>query len=163
MLPVKIALIGVLGIGAQWLAWRLQRPAIVLMAIAGLIFGPLLGWVLGLGLPELLRQFLQILWLDPVNDFNELYRPMIGIAVAIILFEGGLNLRFKDLGDATHAVGRMVFVAAPIAWLLGTVAAHYIARLPLDISVMVGGLFIVTGPTVIIPLLRQAHLKSRPA
>ena len=43
-LPLKIALIGGLGIGAQWLAWRLQRPAIVLMAIAGLIFGPLLGY-----------------------------------------------------------------------------------------------------------------------
>ena len=43
MLPFKIALIGALGIGAQWLAWRLQKPAIVLMAIAGLIFGPLIG------------------------------------------------------------------------------------------------------------------------
>jgi len=49
MLPFKIALIGILGIGAQWLAWRLQRPAIVLMAIAGLIFGPLLGWLMTLG------------------------------------------------------------------------------------------------------------------
>ena len=39
-LPFKLALIGSLGIGAQWLAWKLQRPAIVLMAIAGLVFGP---------------------------------------------------------------------------------------------------------------------------
>jgi len=88
---------------------------------------------------------------------------MIGIAVAIILFEGGLNLRFKDLGDASHAVGRMVFIAAPIAWFLGACASHYIVGLPWDISAMVGGLFVVTGPTVIMPLLRQAHLKSRPA
>ena len=163
MLPFKIALIGVLGIGAQWLAWRLQRPAIVLMSIAGLIFGPLIGWLLTLGLSGSPQNILEILWLDPVNDFDDLYRPMIGIAVAIILFEGGVNLRFKDLGDSAHAVGRLVFFAAPIAWGLGTLAAKHIVGLPWDIAAMVGGLFVVTGPTVIMPLLRQAHLKSRPA
>ena len=163
MLPFKIALIGTLGIGAQWLAWRLQRPAIVLMAIAGLIFGPLLGWILGFDIWAPLNNFLSKFYLNPVDDFGDVYRPMIGIAVAIILFEGGMTLRFKDLGDATHAVGRMVFIAAPIAWGLGTFAAHYIVGLPWDIAAMVGGLFVVTGPTVIMPLLRQAHLKSRPA
>ncbi len=163
MLPFKIALIGALGIGAQWLAWRLQRPAIVLMAIAGLIFGPLLGWLMSMTGDGQLHDVMNMFWLNPVDDFGDVYRPMIGIAVAIILFEGGLCLRFKDLGDATHAVGRMVFIAAPIAWALGTAAAHYIAGLPLDIAAMVGGLFVVTGPTVIMPLLRQAHLKSRPA
>lgn len=163
MLPFKIALIGALGIGAQWLAWRLQRPAIVLMSIAGLIFGPFLGWLLSMQLPGVIDSTLTMFWLDPVNDFGDVYRPMIGIAVAIILFEGGLNLRFKDLGDSAHAVGRMVFFAAPIAWGLGTLAAHYIVGLKWDIAAMVGGLFVVTGPTVIMPLLRQAHLKSRPA
>ncbi len=162
-LPLKIALIGTLGIGAQWLAWRLQRPAIVLMAIAGLIFGPLIGYLLGLNLPAPITGVLEQLRLNPVSDFGDLYRPMIGLAVAIILFEGGMTLRFKDLGDSRHAVGRMVFVAAPIAWALGAIACHYIVGLAWDISVMVGGLFVVTGPTVIMPLLRQAHLKSRPA
>lgn len=162
-LPFKIALIGVLGIGAQWLAWKLQRPAIVLMAIAGLIFGPLIGWLLGFDLPSQITHVLELFRLDPKNDFGDLYRPMIGLAVAIILFEGGMTLRFKDLGDASHAVMRMVIVAGPIAWFLGTCASHYIVGLPWDISAMVGGLFVVTGPTVIMPLLRQAHLKSRPA
>jgi len=87
VLPFKIALIGALGIGAQWLAWRLQRPAIVLMAIAGLIFGPLVGWLLTFGMPDILHDFLANFRLDPVNDFGDVYRPMIGIAVAIILFE----------------------------------------------------------------------------
>ena len=164
MLPVKIALIGALGIGAQWLAWRLQRPAIVLMALAGLIFGPLVGALLTWdGWPDIIRSFLETVRLDPVNDFGDVYRPMIGLAVAIILFEGGLTLRFKDLGDATRAVNRMVFIAAPIVWAAGAAAAHHIVGLPLDISIMVGGLFVVTGPTVIMPLLRQAHLKSKPA
>ena len=163
MLPFKIALIGVLGIGAQWLAWKLQRPAIVLMAIAGLIFGPLIGWLLSLNPPAQLIEALDLFRLDPINDFGDLYRPMIGLAVSIILFEGGMTLRFKDLGDARQAVIRMVLLASPIAWFLGTCAAHYIVGLPWDISAMVGGLFVVTGPTVIMPLLRQAHLKSRPA
>ena len=163
MLPFKIALIGILGIGAQWLAWKLQRPAIVLMAIAGLIFGPLIGWLLSLNPPAQLSGALDLFRLDPIKDFGDLYRPMIGLAVAIILFEGGMTLRFKDLGDARQAVIRMVLLASPIAWLLGTCAAHYIVGLAWDISAMVGGLFVVTGPTVIMPLLRQAHLKSRPA
>ena len=91
MLPFKIALIGALGIGAQWLAWRMQRPAIVLMSIAGLIFGPLIGWFLTMGLPAPIHDAFNTFWLDPVNDFGDLYRPMIGIAVAIILFEVLLN------------------------------------------------------------------------
>lgn len=164
MLPVKIALIGVLGIGAQWLAWRLQRPAIVLMAIAGLIFGPLVGYLMNLSfMPAAGHDFLNIIRLNPISDFGDVYRPMIGLAVAIILFEGGLTLRFKDLGDASAAVRRMVFVAAPIVWAAGSAAAHYIVGIPWDISIMIGGLFVVTGPTVIMPLLRQAHLKSKPA
>ena len=162
-LPFKIALIGALGIGAQWLAWKLQRPAIVLMAIAGLIFGPLVGFLMGLPSPAIVQECLQMLRLDPQVDFGDVYRPMIGIAVAIILFEGGLNLKFKDLGDAKSAVIRMVILAGPIAWGLGTLAAHYLVGLEWDMAAMVGGLFIVTGPTVIMPLLRQAHLQAKPA
>jgi len=152
-LPFKIALIGALGIGAQWLAWKLQRPAIVLMAIAGLIFGPLVGFLLGLPMPSFLHGVLEPFRLNPQVDFGDVYRPMIGIAVAIILFEGGLNLSFKHLGDAKSAVIRMVVLAGPIAWLLGTLAAHYLVGLEWDMAAMVGGLFIVTGPTVIMPLL----------
>ena len=129
MLPFKIALIGILGIGAQWLAWKLQRPAIVLMAIAGLIFGPLISWLLTLNIPAQLTGTLDLFRLDPIHDFGDLYRPMIGLAVAIILFEGGMTLRFKYLGDARKAVIRMVLLASPIAWLLGTCAAHYIVGL----------------------------------
>ncbi|WP_427452488.1 cation:proton antiporter [Litorimonas sp. WD9-15] len=163
VLPFKIALIGALGIGAQWLAWKLQRPAIVLMAIAGLIFGPLVAYFMTLNMPSFLHDGLEAFHLDPQSDFGDVYRPMIGIAVAIILFEGGLNLKFKDLGEARSAVIRMVVLAGPIAWGLGTLAAHYLAGLEWDMAAMVGGLFIVTGPTVIMPLLRQAHLQAKPA
>ncbi len=166
LLPFKIALIGVLGIGAQWLAWRIQKPAIVLMAIAGLIFGPLVAWLASLDFVKHLPgvyETLNVFRLNPEQDFGALYRPMVGIAVAIILFEGGLSLRFKELQDASRAVGRMVLIAAPIAALLGAVTAHIVLGLAWDISFMIGGLFVVTGPTVIVPLLRQSHLPGRPA
>lgn len=163
ILPFKIALIAGLGIGAQWLAWRLQWPAIVLMSIAGLAFGPALGYLLGLHPPEFIYSIMHTLHLDPVHDFGDLLRPMVAIAVAIILFEGGLTLKFSDLRDAQTAVGRMVFIAGPIAWVLGASAAHYVAGLPWDIAALIGGLLVVTGPTVILPLLRQAHLAGRPA
>ncbi len=163
LLPFKMALIGGLGIGAQWLAWRLQKPAIVLMAIAGLIFGPFLGYLLTLPLGDWLHGLIGALRLDPVNDFGDLLRPVIGISVAIILFEGGLTLKFSELRDSSRPVRRMVLFACPIAWILGTFSAHYLMGLSWDFSAMVGGLFVVTGPTVIIPLLRQAHLAERPA
>lgn len=163
LLPLKMALIGGLGIGAQWLAWKLQKPAIVLMALAGLMFGPLIGYLQGFDMPQFFVGLLDALRLNPVQDFGDLLRPVIGIAVAIILFEGGLTLKFSDLRDASKPVRRMVLFAGPISWALGTFAAHKIVGLPLDISAMVGGLFVVTGPTVIIPLLRQAHLSDRPA
>ena len=165
-IPFELALIGVLGIGAQWIAWRKQLPAIVLMAIAGLIFGPLIAYLLTLGLPEPVESALSYFRLDPEGDLGDLYRPVIGLAVAIILFEGGLTLRFRDLEafeGTGHAVSRMVLVAGPLAWILGTCAAHYIVGLRWDLAAMVGGLFVVTGPTVIMPLLRQAHLQHRPA
>jgi len=163
LLPLKMALIGGLGIGAQWLAWKLQKPAIVLMALAGLIFGPLIGFLQGFNMPEALAGLLDALRLNPAKDFGDLLRPVIGISVAIILFEGGLTLKFSELRDASKPVRRMILFAGPISWLLGTFAAHYIVNLPWDISAMVGGLFVVTGPTVIIPLLRQAHLSDRVA
>ena len=165
-IPFELALIGVLGIGAQWIAWKKQLPAIVLMAIAGLAFGPLITWLLTFGLPGAIAEPLSYFRLDPEGDLGDLYRPIIGLAVAIILFEGGLTLRFRELEafeGTGHAVTRMVLVAGPLAWILGTLAARFILKTEWDLSAMIGGLFVVTGPTVIMPLLRQAHLKHRPA
>ena len=142
-LMVKIALIGLLGIGAQWIAWRTGRPAIALMLIVGIIAGPVLGI------------------LDPERDFGALQEPIIKLAVAVILFEGGLSLNFRELRQAGAAVIAMVFVAGPIAWGLGAAAAHYGAGLSWEISALLGGIMIVTGPTVIGPMLRTLRVPSR--
>jgi NhaP-type Na+/H+ or K+/H+ antiporter len=138
-------MIGILGVGSQWIAWRFRFPAIVVMTIVGLISGPFTGL------------------LDPAKDFGDLFSPIISIAVAIILFEGSLNLDFRELKGLGRPVFRIVTFGAFLAWILGSLAAHYVAGLSWAVAFIIGGLFIVTGPTVILPLLRQAKLKPRPA
>ncbi|MCF1710064.1 cation:proton antiporter [Tabrizicola sp. J26] len=146
MTAVQImALIGVTGVSAQWLAWRFNMPAIVLMLVTGVLIGP--------GL-DLFR---------PDRDIGKLHEAMVTLAVAIIMFEGGLSLRLKSLADAAIGVRRLIFPAAPLAWLFSTLALHYVAELSWASSCVFGGIMIVTGPTVIAPLLRQARLARRPA
>lgn len=141
----EVMLIFFLGIGSQWVAWRFRMPAIVVMAVTGLLIGPVFGFI------------------NPEVDFGSLYSPIISVAVAIILFEGSLNLSFKELRGLGKPVFRISTVGAFIAWILGSLTAHYIAGLSWAVAFVIGGLFIVTGPTVIMPLLRQAKLKPRPA
>lgn len=140
-----IMLIGLLGIGSQWVAWKFNFPAIVVMSIAGLLVGPFLGIM------------------NPEESFGELFRPLISVAVAIILFEGSLNLNKKELSGLGKPVFRIATVGAFIAWILGSFTAHFMAGLSWEVAFVIGGLFIVTGPTVIMPLLRQSKLKPRPA
>src|SRR3546814_16279928 len=120
-LLVKIALIGVIGIGAQWIAWRTGRPAIALMLIAGIVAGPVLGLI------------------HPEQDFGSLREPFIQLAVAVILFEGGLTLKFRVLRQAGVAVFMLVFVGVPIGWALGHAPPYYGAGLPLGVGGPVGG------------------------
>ena len=139
------ALIGVLGIGSQWLAWRFQLPAIVLMLLAGVLAGPLTGLI------------------DPEASFGFLLKPIIAVAVAVILFEGGLTLNLKSLRDAGPSVLRLVMIGAPLGWLLSAISVHYIAGLSWETAIVFGGIMIVTGPTVVTPLLRQARMEPRVA
>ncbi|MBU5465990.1 cation:proton antiporter [Virgibacillus sp. MSJ-26] len=141
----EIMLIGILGIGSQWVAWRYRMPAIVIMSATGLLVGPILGLI------------------NPEQSFGDLYDPIISIAVAIILFEGSLSLNFKELRGLGKPLVRISTIGAFIAWILGSLTAHYIAGLAWATAFVIGGLFIVTGPTVIMPLLRQSKLKPRPA
>ncbi len=142
---LTVTLIGILGVGAQWLAWRFNLPAIVLMAIAGLLIGPISGI------------------LHPEDTFGDFYKPMISIAVAVILFEGGLQLKFSELRGLTRGIGRIVLLGGPLAWLFGSLAGYYIGGFSWPTSIIFAGIMIVTGPTVIMPLLRQAKLSSRPS
>lgn len=140
-----IVLVTTLGIGAQWLAWRFHLPAILLLSIAGLVVGPWLEWI------------------NPGEQLGEMLDPLVGVLVAIILFEGGMNLRLHVLKDAGSGVKRLATAGVAITWILGSIAAHYVGGLSLPVAVLFGAIIVVTGPTVIMPMLRQARLRQRPA
>ena len=144
-LVVVFVSIVALGVGAQWAAWRLRVPAIVLLAAAGLLAGPVTGY------------------LDPSSDLQGLLRPLVSVCVAVILFEGGLNLQLSELKVAATGVRRLVYVGAPLGWILSTFAGHFIGGLSWPVALVFGAIMVVTGPTVIMPLLRQAKLNRRSA
>lgn len=142
---IQIAAIAFFSILAQWLGWRLKTPAIVFFLIFGFLAGPILSLVQ----PEFL--------------LGDVLKPMTSIAVGIILFEGSLNLNFKEINKARAAIRHFTIIGAPIAWLLTSAAAYYIGGLQFEVAVTLGALLIVTGPTVIMPLLKNARLVERPA
>lgn len=144
-LAEMLASVLIAGIGAQWLGWRLGIPALILLIGFGLLLGPVSGW------------------LQPSQDFGDLLQPMISLSVAVILFEGGLNLRWHELRDFTSAIMRLVTWNVLLTFALGTVAAHYLVDMAWPVAMIFGAIIVVTGPTVIMPLLKQANLKQRPA
>lgn len=125
------------------MGWRLRTPAIVFLLLGGFVFGSFFGFI------------------QPDAAFGDLVKPVVAIAVAIILFEGSLNLNFKEIHEARRAIKQIVLVGAPVGWLLTALGAHYIGGLSWPVAIVFGGLLIVTGPTVIMPLLKHARLNTR--
>ncbi len=145
MIELKLAFLIFSGIAAQWFAWRFKIPAISLLLLAGLVAGPFTGFIV------------------PSESFGEVYKPAVTLAVSIILFEGGLTLNFREIRETSKAVRRIVLIGAPLTWLFGTLAAHYIGGLSWLTAIVLSAILIVTGPTVIMPLLRHAKLEKRVA
>ncbi len=140
-----IVLVATAGIASQWVAWRLGLPAIVVLLTVGFLLGPATGV------------------LQPQENFGALLRPAISAAVAIIVLEGGLSLNFAEIRSAGQGILRMILIGVPLGWLLGAAAAHYVGGLSWSIAILLGAMLVITGPTVIQPLLRQAKLARRPA
>jgi NhaP-type Na+/H+ or K+/H+ antiporter len=136
-LLIGLASIIVLGIVAQWLAWRLHLPSILLLLIFGFIAGPISGV------------------LDPDELFGDLLFPLVSVSVAVILFEGGLSLRIDELRRVGHIVRNLTTIGIIVTWVLTSLAAHYISGVAWSPAVLIGAILVVSGPTVIIPLLRQ--------
>ena len=140
-----IASILIVGIALQWIGWRLKIPALILLIAAGFIMGPLTGW------------------LKPSEDFGDLLQPMVSLSVAVILFEGGLSLRWHEFKQNTHVIYRLVTWSVMLTFTFGSLAAYYLVDLSLPVALMFGAIIIVTGPTVIMPLLKQANLRKQPS
>lgn len=135
----------IVGIFCQWLAWRFRFPAIVLLMLGGLLVGPVLGW------------------LNPEKSFGDQLGALVEVCVAIILFEGGLNLRYFEFKVAGSGVRRLISLGLVFNWVFGFLAAHYIGQFSWPVSLFLGAILVVTGPTVIMPILKQAKLIRRPS
>ncbi len=140
---IGLAIIIFLGITAQWLAWRFKIPAILLLLIFGFVAGPLTGLI------------------RPDELLGDLLFPYVSVSVAIILFEGGLSLKIKELRGVEGVVRLLITVGALITWGIVSLAAYTVLKLDLMMSVLLGAILVVTGPTVVIPLLRQARPTRR--
>lgn len=136
---VTIALILVAGILCQWLAWRLKLPAIIFLLACGILAGPVLGWVK----PDLLM--------------GDLLFPFVSLSVAIILFEGSLTLKLRDIPGLERMIRNMITLGVLVTWVIVAVAVRLLLDFSWEIAWLFGAVMVVTGPTVIMPMLRAVR------
>lgn len=138
-----VAVIGFSGLLCQWLAWRVKLPAILFLLLTGMLLGPGLHW------------------LNPDELLGELLFPLVSLSVAIILFEGSLTLKFQEIKGLAHVIQRLVSVGAVITWVVAAVSCHLLFDFSWPMSWLMGSLVVVTGPTVVIPMLRSVRPNRR--
>ena len=136
---ITLAVIVVLGIGSQWLAWWLKLPAILFLLLTGLILGPFTGFV------------------QPDRLFGDLLFPMVSLGVAVILFEGGLTLHFNEIRGLGSVVRNLVTIGAVLNAVIIAAATHSFLSFSWELAFLFGALVSVTGPTVIVPMLRTVR------
>jgi len=136
---VVVSSIVICGVMAEWIAWRLRLPSVLLLLILGFWIGPVIGF------------------LDPDLLLGDLLLPIVSISVALILFEGGLSLRISELRQVGGVVRNLITLGALLTWWVVATAASMLLGLHLELAVLLGAILIPTGPTVIVPLLR--HLR----
>lgn len=144
--PLALSLAGlfILGTAAQWIAARLRLPSILFLLGFGILAGPVAGW------------------LDPDKLFGqELLFAVVSLSVSVILFEGSLSLKFIDLRGIGGAMLSLLSVGVLISWVLTTLLARLVLGLEWNVSLLLGAILVVTGPTVIGPLLRQIRPTGR--
>ncbi len=141
-LLISLTSIVFLGVLAQWLAWKINIPSILPLLLFGFLGGPITGFI------------------DPDALFGPTLFPFVSIAVAIILYEGGLTLRLSEIRAVGKVVRNLVSIGALVTWALAATAAYTILSLSLPLSILLGSILVVTGPTVIMPLLRLVRPKS---
>lgn len=140
---IALAGIGLLAIACQWFAWWVKLPAILFLLLAGVVAGPVTGW------------------LDPDALFGDLLFPMVSLAVAVILFEGSLTLRLDDIRGLERVVRRLVTSGLAVTWLITALATRWLLGFAWELAFLFGALTVVTGPTVIVPMLRTVRPRAR--
>ncbi len=134
-----LTLIGALTLGAQWLAWLTRAPSIVFLLAAGIVVGPVLGLV------------------DADALLGDLLFPVVSLSVAVILFEGSLTLRFHELKDTGSTLWRMLTIGVLVTWVIIACAVKGLLDVDWPLAVLFGAIMVVTGPTVIGPMLQSVR------
>ena len=146
----------ILGILAQWVAWKFKIPAILPLILIGLFVGPI----------STLFTYDGSKWIEPIWDGEVGIFPgerlfnFVSLAIGIILFEGGLTLRFSEIKNVGPVITKLIIIGSLVTFFGAGAAAYYIFDLSLRISFLFSALIIVTGPTVITPILRNIPLKK---
>ncbi|WP_301099588.1 cation:proton antiporter [Otariodibacter sp.] len=128
-----------LGIAAQWLAWYLKQPSILFLLLIGILIGP----VFNLFNPDVI--------------LSDLLFPFISLGVAVILFEGALTLEFEEIKHHGRVVQLLVTIGMSITIILISLITYFLFDIDWRIALLFGSLVCVTGPTVIVPLLRSVR------
>jgi NhaP-type Na+/H+ or K+/H+ antiporter len=155
---VELAGIIILGILAQWVAWKFKIPAILPLILIGLLVGPIAA--------EFINED-GTKWIEPI--WNEEQKKglfpgeglfyFVSLAISIILFEGGLTLKRSEIRNVGPVITKLITVGAAVTFFGAAGLAHYLFGLSWELSFLFSGLIIVTGPTVITPILRNIPLK----
>jgi NhaP-type Na+/H+ or K+/H+ antiporter len=136
-------MVGLISIACQFLAYKIKLPAILPLLIAGIIVGPVTGFI------------------DADLLFGDLLFPIVSLSVAIILFEGSLTLKFKDISGHGSMVRNLCTVGALITWMIAAPVAHYALGMSWQMAFLFGAIVTVTGPTVIVPMLRTVRPSTK--
>ncbi|MAB92472.1 MAG: sodium:proton exchanger [Alteromonas sp.] len=139
---MSLVAVGLLSIGCQYLAYRVRLPAILPLLIVGILVGPVWGI------------------LDADALFGNLLFPVVSLSVAIILFEGSLTLKFRDIAGHGNMVRNLCSIGVIVTWGIAAVAAHYSLNISWQLAFLFGAIVTVTGPTVIVPMLRTVRPKT---
>ncbi len=131
-----------IGFACQWFAWRVKLPSILFLLLTGIVVGPGIGW------------------LDPDALFGDLLEIFVSLAVAVILYEGSLTLKFSEIRGHGKVVRNLVTLGVATTWLIATSAAHLLLDWDLLLAALFGAIVTVSGPTVIVPLLRTIRPTS---
>ena len=153
---LELAGIIILGIIAQWVAWRMKLPAILPLILIGLLVGPIATLFTENG-----AKLIEPIWNGEIGLFpgDSLYY-FVSLAISIILFEGGLTLKRSEIKNVGPVITKLITLGSLVTFICAGIAAHFVFGLSWQISFLFSALIIVTGPTVITPILRNIPLKK---
>ncbi len=140
---IKLAVIGVLGSFAQWFSWWVKLPSILFLLLLGFLVGPITDY------------------LNPDEVFGDMLFPLVSLGVSVILFEGALTLNFHEIKGLQKVIRRLISSGTIICWIIIAIATHFLIGFDWQMAFLFGSLVVVTGPTVIVPMLRSVRVNNK--